>query len=86
MWGATPRPAVPLTMPPRGIVMTVIVNGQAKDLPDGLTIRALIDRLGLGKQACAAEVNQALVPRREHETRELKDGDRIELVSLVGGG
>lgn len=66
--------------------MKLVVNGQERDLPVGTTVRQLIESLGLSKQACAAEVNQTLVPRREHELKELRDGDRIELVSLVGGG
>ncbi len=66
--------------------MKVVVNGQEREVPAGTTVRALIERMGLGNQACAAEVNLALVPRREHEARTLQDGDRVELVSLVGGG
>jgi len=66
--------------------MLVIVNGQARDIPAGTTVRALIDLMGLAKQACAAEVNKALVPRREHDARTLAEGDHVELVSLVGGG
>lgn len=66
--------------------MIVTVNGTPTDLPDPTTIRQLIERMGLGKAACAAEVNKALVPKREHLTTELKPGDTVELVSLVGGG
>jgi thiamine biosynthesis protein ThiS len=66
--------------------MRVRANGVEQELPVGTTVRQLIVRLGLEKQACAAEVNKALVPRREQETRELKNGDAVELVSLVGGG
>ncbi|CAG0948354.1 Sulfur carrier protein ThiS [Phycisphaerales bacterium] len=66
--------------------MNVVVNGAKTDLPDGTTVRALIERLELGKAACAAEVNKRLVPRREQESRELRDGDVVEVVSLVGGG
>lgn len=66
--------------------MIVTVNGERHDLPAGTTVRALIERLGLAKGACAAEVNKQLVPRREHETRALGEGDVVEVVSLVGGG
>ena len=66
--------------------MKVVVNGQEREVPAGTTVRALIERMGLGNQACAAEVNLALVPRREHEARTLQAGDRVELVALVGGG
>lgn len=66
--------------------MNVVVNGAKTELPDGTTVRALIERLELGKAACAAEVNKRLVPRKEHESRQLRDGDVVEVVSLVGGG
>jgi sulfur carrier protein len=64
----------------------VVVNGRPTDVPEGTTVRALIESLGLGRGACAAEVNKDLVPRREHETRQLREGDAVEIVSLVGGG
>jgi thiamine biosynthesis protein ThiS len=66
--------------------MVVTVNGKSEEIPAGCTLRQLIERAGLGDKACAAEVNKRLVPRKEHQARELKDGDVVELVSLVGGG
>lgn len=66
--------------------MTITVNGETRSLPDGATVRALIEALGLGRSACAAEVNRELIPRREHESRRLQEGDKVELVTLVGGG
>lgn len=66
--------------------MKVIVNGEPRQIPDGTTIAALIRELGLLKAACAAELNRSLIPKRDHERTELHDGDRIELVTLVGGG
>lgn len=65
---------------------TITVNGEPKPLPAGLTLRALIESLGLDKQPVAAEVNGTLVPRRDHEARHLRPDDKVELVSLVGGG
>ncbi len=66
--------------------MEVIVNGERIDLPDSATLEDLVRRLGLDRSACAAEVNKDLVPRRERAERRLREGDRVELVSLVGGG
>lgn len=66
--------------------MKVIVNGQERDVPAGETVAGLIERVGLGAAACAAEVNRRLVPKREHGERALAEGDVVELVSLVGGG
>jgi len=66
--------------------MRVVVNGDAVEVADGTSVRAVIERMGLGDAACAAEVNEVLVPKREHEITVLSEGDRVELVTLVGGG
>ncbi len=66
--------------------MIVFVNGERLALPDGMTLRQLIERQGLGAAACAAEVNKRLIRRGEHEKTVLQDGDSVELVTLIGGG
>ena len=67
-------------------VITVTVNGQPMELPEGTTIEELVHRRGLARQACAVEVNRRVVPRRQHAERSVVQGDLIELVTLVGGG
>ena len=66
--------------------MRVTVNGEPVEIPEATSVRALIEQHGLAKAACAAEVNRALVPRRDQDSRILREGDQIELVALVGGG
>jgi thiamine biosynthesis protein ThiS len=67
--------------------MTVVVNGDRREVRDDMTVAALIRELGLTRGGpCAAEVNRELVPRREQERRVLREGDVVELVTLVGGG
>ena len=66
--------------------MKVVVNGSEKVVASCLTVGGLVGEMGLGKQAVAVEVNRVLVPRREHELVRLKEGDVVELVTLVGGG
>lgn len=66
--------------------MEIIVNGQTRDVPDDLTVAALVVHLGLGEGPVAVEVNRAIVPRREHATRKVARGDAIEIVHFVGGG
>ena len=66
--------------------MLLTVNGESREVPDGCTLEGLIEHLGLGGQACAAEVNRDVVPKREHAERVLSEGDTVELVTLVGGG
>ncbi len=67
--------------------MTLTVNGEQIHLDhDRLTVGALVSLRGLQATACAVEVNRSLVPHRERDSRELRDGDAVEIVTLVGGG
>ncbi len=65
---------------------TVIVNGETRELPDGTTVDELLRRMDLHGAVCAAEVNRAVVRRADRATLVLREGDRVEIVTLVGGG
>ena len=65
--------------------MKLTLNGNAHDT-DAKTVRDLVEELNLGQQAVAVELNREIVPKRIHETIKLKDGDVVEVVTLVGGG
>ncbi len=65
---------------------TIEVNGERHEITDGETIASLLERLGLGAHPCAVEVNRAVVRKRDHAEAALKAGDRVEIVTLVGGG
>lgn len=66
--------------------MRIEVNGEAQEVRSGLTVGELLVTLGLGGQLVAVERNHDIVPRAEHATTELADGDRVEVVQFVGGG
>jgi len=66
--------------------MHCVINGQSRDLPDGVTVAGFLSNEGLAGQPCAVEVNRQIVPRREHADTPLRDGDSVEVVTLVGGG
>jgi sulfur carrier protein len=67
--------------------MQVVVNGQREEVAAAMTIESLLVDRGVKKgAACAVEVNRKLVPKREHERTELREGDVVEIVTLVGGG
>ncbi len=66
--------------------MQLILNGEHHNVPDGTTVRELIKRLSLDTQPTAVEVNKSLIPRRRHDEHVLAEGDRVEVVTLVGGG
>jgi sulfur carrier protein len=66
--------------------MQLTVNGEAKTYPDGLTVRGLVEALGLTDGPVAVERNREVVPRAEHAQAVLHDRDVVEIVHLVGGG
>ncbi|HRC56432.1 MAG: sulfur carrier protein ThiS [Myxococcales bacterium] len=64
----------------------VIVNGAPHRVASGATIRDLLLALGLGAKPVAVERNREVVPRARHDQTSLCAGDRLELVTFVGGG
>lgn len=66
--------------------MRLIVNGETRDVPDGLTVRGLVEHLGLTDGPVAVERNREVVPRANHATTPLAPGDVVEIVHFVGGG
>lgn len=66
--------------------MQITVNGEAREVPNDLTVLGLIELLGLTEGPVAVERNREVVPRREHATTQLAEGDVIEIVHFVGGG
>ncbi|MCC7137084.1 MAG: sulfur carrier protein ThiS [Planctomycetes bacterium] len=76
-----------MTKPP--VLLRLVVNGAPRELaaPDGvLTVAALVAEVGLAGRRVAVEVNGDVVPRADHGARRLADGDRVEVVTFVGGG
>jgi thiamine biosynthesis protein ThiS len=66
--------------------MTVWLNGQPRAVEPPLTLASLLEAVGAPREGVAVERNGAIVRRRDHVVTALADGDRIELVTLVGGG
>jgi sulfur carrier protein len=64
----------------------VTVNGEARAVAEGVSVRDLVAQMGLAGRAVAVEVNREVVPRRQHEQTPLRAGDVVEVVALVGGG
>lgn len=62
------------------------VNGVARSVPEGTTVAQLVEELGLRPEVVAVERNAALVRRGERAATRLEPGDRLEVVTLVGGG
>jgi thiazole synthase len=64
----------------------IILNGEARSLPEPWTVAELLRQLGHDQGRVAVEVNEEVVPRSRHSDRNLNDGDAVEIVTFVGGG
>lgn len=62
------------------------MNGERREVGPGTRLGALLEELGLARDRVAVELNRTLVARARHAVTELAAGDRIEVVTLVGGG
>jgi len=66
--------------------MQVRINGEQREIPDGLTVAALLGHLGVKAQRVAVEVNDSVVTKDRHGLHRIAAGDSIEIVAFVGGG
>ena len=66
--------------------MRIAVNGEARDVAAELTVSELLVALGIQAGPVAVERNREIVPRAEHATTTLREGDELEVVHFVGGG
>ena len=62
------------------------VNGDERRGPLDMTLATLLDDLGLSGRRVAIELNLDVVPKAAIDDTKISEGDRIEIVSFVGGG
>jgi sulfur carrier protein len=71
----------------RGVrAMHIQVNGEQRVLADGSTVAGLLAELDIRSDRVAVELNLNILDRSEFDGRNLQDGDRIEIISFIGGG
>lgn len=66
--------------------MELMINGEARQFSEPLTVAGLIDQLGYTGKRIAIERNGEIVPKSQHAATSLATGDRLEIVVAVGGG
>ncbi|MFO0902439.1 MAG: sulfur carrier protein ThiS [Pirellulales bacterium] len=66
--------------------MRIEFNGESREAADGTTVAQLLEQLKISPRHVAVELNLEVVPRERHAETVLRDGDRLEVVTLVGGG
>lgn len=66
--------------------MQVVVNGEARELVEGMTVSDLLATLSLAEERIAIELNKTVLRRRDWASTRLAEDDRVEVVHFVGGG
>ncbi len=66
--------------------MELRVNGERKQVPDDLTVAALLEQLSIQPERVVVEVNLTILKRAQLTATILKSGDQVEIVHFVGGG
>jgi len=68
--------------------MTIMVNGEPRELPQGTTVSGLLAALDVpgGATGVAIAVDAEVVPRGEWDTTELDEGARVEILRAIQGG
>ncbi len=67
-------------------MITVYVNGNPVQLPEHSTVLTLLEQLDMTQGRLAVELNAAIVPRSQHISTPLNNGDILEIVHAIGGG
>lgn len=66
--------------------MKITINGELREIPDGLSVVALLQHLDMTAERVAIERNLDILPRAKWQETAVQSGDRFEIVHLVGGG
>jgi thiamine biosynthesis protein ThiS len=66
--------------------MTITINGERRDVPDALTVSALLEHLGMSASRVAIECNLDILPRTRWQETRVQANDNFEIVQFVGGG
>lgn len=66
--------------------MTVVINGERREIPDGSTVATMIEHLGMPLDRVALERNLDILPRTRWKSTQVQSNDSFEIVHFVGGG
>ena len=66
--------------------MQIVLNGASHEIEPSVTLAQLLNKLDLAPIRVAVELNEELVPRKDFDRTSLSPGDRLEVVTFVGGG
>ena len=64
----------------------VLVNGLSRRVPAGSSVADLLEALSLRREGVAVAIDLRVIPRGQHGSRRLQAGERVEVITAVGGG
>ena len=66
--------------------MNIMLNNEDSEVRDGMTIAQLLSDREIQNKYIAVEVNKIIIPKSDYQKYEIKNGDRIEIITAIGGG
>ncbi|MEO8681856.1 MAG: sulfur carrier protein ThiS [Vicinamibacterales bacterium] len=66
--------------------MTIKLNGDSHEIPQPMTVAALLERLDIDARRVAVELNLNVIKKAAYQSAVVGDGDEVEIVNFVGGG
>jgi thiamine biosynthesis protein ThiS len=66
--------------------MNILLNNKPEKLFDGSTVKKLLENKNIKNKYYAVEINRKIIPKSDYETYVIKDGDRVEIITAIGGG
>ena len=66
--------------------MNIILNNESDEVHEGITIKEFLDDKKINTKYIAIEINKKIIPKSSYNNHELKDGDKIEIITAIGGG
>jgi len=73
-----------IRMEPAAVMIQV--NGEPRGISGGISVAGLLREMNIKPDRVAVELNLEIVDRQAFETRYLREGDRLEILSFIGGG
>lgn len=67
-------------------MITVVINGELRELPEGLSVSKMLSHLGIAANRVAIERNRGILPRAQWQQTPVEANDLYEIVQFVGGG
>ncbi len=66
--------------------INVMINGKTESIAAGISLQSLLKLLGIKSERVAIEYNREIIDRNQFDALHLKEGDRVEIITFVGGG